>query len=82
MVWLWWAVIPSAFLLRWLYRVGVEREWWFPLDRAPQSTAMGAAALSVQSILEPSKRHVLVQKTGRRRRESAQGEPRETSRRE
>ncbi len=45
------------------------------LHRQPSSSALGNAALEIQSILEPSKKAMVEVKREERRRESPSGDP-------
>ncbi len=58
-----------------IYGFAARRGWVQREDYRPSTTAMGNAMLSVQSILEPSKKHVLEQKTTRKRQDDRSGDP-------
>jgi hypothetical protein len=63
-----------SLFIRLLYGAAVRKGWIYPFNHKPGSGTMTAAALSVQAILEPSKKYVLEEKVSRRRKPSRIGE--------
>ena len=72
-----WVLIIAAALYG-LHRLALwmeRRGWIYYVKRQPSVSTLGTAALSVQSILEPDKKHVLEMMQQRRKERDDQGEP-------
>ncbi len=75
-----WALLIMVALaaLYGLHRLGTwaeERGWIYYRKKHGSSGTLSTAVLEVQSLLEPSKRHVLQEKQRDQREEDAEGDP-------
>ena len=65
----------AVYLLNKLLLWMESRGWIYYRRHAPSSSSLGAAALEVQTLVDPSKRHVIEAKQSQKKEQDDSGDP-------